>query len=61
MQKDDFDENEDLEKIINDYYKIIKKNYIDFKIEQATNTKDLSNLQQLFEEKKQLDKIYIKL
>lgn len=61
MQRFDFSESEYLEKVVNDYYKIIKGKYIDFKIDEAINTNDLISLQKLSNEKKQLDKIYIKL
>lgn len=61
MQKFDFSESEYLEKVINDYLKIVKKEYTNFQIEKCTVSGDLITLQKLIEEKKQIDEIYIRL
>lgn len=61
MQKIDFSESEYLEKIVNDFFKIIKKQYLDFKIDDAINKQDLINLQIFLKQKKETDEIYIKL
>lgn len=59
MQKIDFEEIENIKKLVNDFFKIIIKNYLDIKINEATNNQDLLTLQNLLNQKKETEKIYI--
>ncbi len=61
MQKIDLTELENKEKIINDYYKLIEIEYIDFKINTFLNNNNLEKVNYYINKKKQLDKIHIKL
>lgn len=61
MPKNDIDDNLNLEKIVNDYFKIIKSNYINFEINKSKDENNLNNLKYLFEQKKLLDELYINL
>lgn len=57
MLKFDFSETDQLEKVVNDQFKVIKEGYFNVKLRNCMDT----NIQKLLEEKKFFDKVYINI